>query len=502
MSEAPENKFPVIWGGEEEGSWRYVTPDYDSRRQVPRPELEAAVKAYRRDPKVGIQSWGTYNDGRLDTTGGGLYVDRDKIELVTPEVETADEYKDRIRGNEHKAPAVATSYLKANPGVKGIDINRRVADGRDNVWGNHDNLGYEFEGSKEMLYEEVDEFMVAHLLTRPFITGAGMVRTRRLHFAQKMIKVWKKSNEYGFTPSLYRGTRDEGLMRAEMRCSDINILEIPLDNRLGGTAIAMAIALTPPMRENTRFQAVKKAIAERQQLQLSANAFNTFRLSPDGKLLVADGVRLAMEFQRAQHELFLSDMAQHADVPQQYLYSAQRHIEYFDLFDRVVAGELDISALGKHSDWAAKFRLILRRITRDQKQGYERTLHDGQAQRDDLAYDIIRVVRGASGIEVEKAGYGYQLRDRYAGDAKPTEEQLQAWAMEPPTTGRARLRAELIRDYHVTGGSWGYLHIGNRNRSRHASDVRIYMHDPRRNTLDVPNQDRLDTHARRRAVKP
>jgi hypothetical protein len=500
---ASPNVFPVVYGGEEETSLRYL-----HGQLIPQTTLGVVLQAYRNDPEVGIIATGPLNDGKMDSTGGGMYVDRDHLEIATPEYRRIRELRTRLQANEFIITGAVASYMRKTSSVKGVGINRRVIDNAGNTFGVHDNFGLVYNGEIDEFKQRHGPFMTAHFLTRSFVSGAGLVTDRRLYFAQKVTSLTVKPDTYGYISSLYRMVYDEGGARFESRSNDLNILAAAVETRLGSTAIALALTRTPQLAR--RFNWILPHVSGNPAAVAAQG--NRMSLTPEGQVRPTKQLRRCVAFQRQMGETFAEHMSKYGDVPPELMAIAKGLVTYCDDMTHILNGDASIAVLGRRADWAAKFSLIIRRMQRDQERDPEgrRSLTDGHAQRDDLAYDFVQVVRGKedagqgqtgkAGITVEKLGYGYRIRDRIAGPDDPSLDDVLTASVNPPPDTRAAPRARVLRDYRVlAGATWRTLTL--QNSSNNGRTLTLDLPDPTVNELTVGQERMLHIAAKRPAPK-
>jgi len=461
--EAQYSVYPVGYGNEEEGSWQHFPGEAFSEE-----EISAYLSLYRLEQ----QRQGTVYAEKLDTTGGGLYADGAHPELCTPECRDISYLVARMQSNEDRFADIVSTGLAVSPWPAKVIINRRVVDNsnpeppyKPNSFGCHDSLGFHSPYTNNMDLRKATRCMlVGHLLTRPFVTGAGYFRSpNNLFFSQKMYTVLDEGTDTTNNMHWFPDLCEEETIRAEIRCSDVNISPWAAFERIACGGMAMAIGQTPLKRQFESF-----AIKHVPRLEAALNDYNRMPLLPDGTLQATKELYESISFQMRMAETFLSDaMIRHAGPPPLELIRAAQELYYYceDML-AVVNGEQPYTILCDRADWAAKTEMVFRRIKRDTKLGIYRNLGDIRCQIDDIGYDLIKVTstgRGGSDpriITVQKNGYGYRLRDaRHQFRMELPSEEVAYAKDNPPNEGRAPLRVALLKKYVVHNAHWGYLKL-------------------------------------------
>ncbi|HSX16991.1 MAG TPA: proteasome accessory factor PafA2 family protein [Patescibacteria group bacterium] len=476
MSETSAKEFypyPVAFGNEEETSLRFF-PGQAFEPAV----LKQYLSTYRRDMmELGIAYW-----DRHDSTGGAIYIDNRHLEIASPECPTIEELVARMQSNEDVLVDITSATLSRSRRPRAVGINRRVVDnkpGPDGIattFGCHDNFGF-IQPNKDELIARARTTLIGHLLTRPFVTGAGYNHPNGPMFSQKNNGLHIES-EYGHKNSMYRVVQNEGTLRAEVRCNDVNISPWAAYERLGSSAIALAIGQTPLARRFDGF--AQKYLGS---LGDSSARFNAIPINPDGTFKPSADLAAAIGYQMRMAEIFLSnDMSNYGMQPPELIVAAVELYQYCEAMQKVLSGDLPYTDLADRADWAAKTQITLARIGRDEKAGDVRALTDEQSASDDLAYDFIKVsTKGrrtnANGeVVVAKSGYGYVLRDRkHRFRMAPSAEAVKHAKHHPPRRGRAWARTQLMQRYETTGGDWYYADLVSKEPDR--TLVRIMLND-------------------------
>ncbi|HYH74564.1 MAG TPA: proteasome accessory factor PafA2 family protein [Candidatus Saccharimonadales bacterium] len=476
-------QYPFAYGIEEEISLRHL-PGSDFSDQ----DLRDALNLYQ------LSNKDVFYTSRMDSTGGGLYIDRSHLELTTPEYATVNELTARAQSHEQKEIAIVTAFLKGQQQSERrnrvVGIHRRIVDTRGNTYGLHDNYGFL---KTPQLLNIVAPIVSGHLATRSFVTGAGYVTPRSLLFAQKAQHVDAVMG-YEYNDTMFRTTSDEGGTRFETRCNDINISPWAIRIRIGSTAIALVLGRTPAGDNLARL--ARELLGTEQQWHKGPYRYNQMHLKQDGSLRARRNLFRAIRYQMQMAETFLSsDMAKYGpEPPVELALIAHGLYDYCKDVIHVVTGDAPYTSLADRADWAAKVMLIDRRIERDKQDDpkMRRTRQDATAIKDDLAYDYIQVDNREPPVRV-RYGTGYLLRDKkhfFAGEIDPAV--VAQAGKTPPSNMRGALRAELLKNYDVSTASWRSAALINDTTG---NTITVSIDDPRTHTF---SPDQLDCLARAR----
>ncbi len=481
--------YALCYGNEEEGSITRLERGALAESDFGAERLRSGLRAYR-NANTDVVCFGEF-----DSAGRRLYIDGEHPEVATPECENTTGTAARIRNNEQVFAGIAAGLIKTDvsprpagrneEGETTLVVHRRVEDGKGHSIGCHDNYGLEYSDSEEWdAYEsQLHPILIGHLVTRSFVTGAGCIKGKHLLFAQKMQRIdcvtghARKSTLFDVRYAA---------RRIEVRCNDINISDWATRVRLGSTAIALAIARTPLGKGFSDLD-----LPDLESVQRIAERFNTSPLEGDGTFNRRNDLEQAVDFQLKLAETFLSDqMEAYGARPKDLLWVAKELREYCLDMKRVMCGDAKFTILADRADWAAKGRVMLGRMRRDEAQDEakrrkgetskreKRYLGDEACRRDDLAYDSIFITQNAKGrVTVNKAGYGYVLRDRkHAFRATISPQTVRRAATRPPQRTRAGLRSRILRNHKLRSCFWDSISVetkeGNKTISISLDDVR------------------------------
>ena len=405
------------------------------------------------------------------------------LERATAECASVDELSMAVRASEKILVKTVEAYALKQSSSKGQPVNvrvqRRVVDSQGSRKGCHDNYGI----TRKLSYSMsgcIPPVVLAHLVSRSFITGAGHVHENGVSFAQK-IGGLDHVDAYGYFGSMCRVSLDEGTPRFEVRCNDINISDWAVRVRVGGTAIALALAQTPlavTLANTTELTAIRRA-----------NAMNRLKLNPDGTIEPSPYAQRALDIQKRIAELTLTDLIRHVDeVPDELLGIAHDMYSYCDDFKKICDGEDTISLVADRADWAAKFDLVIKRMDKDKALGIQRRVNDVRSQGTDLLYDYIGVRANKGVLQRTVYGKGYQLRDKgHFRNSPKSLRQADVLYVSPPKATRAAVRGQLMRKYDVTYCNWDLITVADRE----GRTVSVKLPDVTQNALTEDDDDNL-----------
>ncbi len=406
--------------------------------------------------------------GMMYRTGAG---DSTLFERTTPECSTPTEMATAIQASESLLVTMVGNYVRSRAKVADVcdetpamevRIQRRVVDGAGNHAASHDN--YEarridwLKGFDKKENGAARVSMLSHLATRSFMTGAGYVNDNGVYFAQKVQSI-KYLAKYGFLNSSHRTVmQDDTGARFEGRCNDINISPWAIRSRVGGGALVFTALQTPLMAAiHGRTPPIMKGSST---AKIEAfKAYNVANLDADGSLKAGHLTHEAVDFQEWQFELIGKHLGKYVDLSDEYRDIVEGNIQYCHDFRRVLDGEADLSLLRDRSDNAAKFSKIIGSVERGRDMGFDRTATDIISQLWDLRYDAIRVSPGLGGQPRVEYGYGYKWRDAGGFVGQLPAKDVERAVYYPPTTTRAHVRGNLIRQGKIAGAQWSTIDV-------------------------------------------
>lgn len=374
--------------------------------------------------------------------GARTYVDQNCIELATAECDDPDTQISHINANADLLIDSASDWLQdaANRSERPHTavMQRRVIDGNANTWGYHDNFSFKNPLLEEQLAKPTTAaggLMAAFLYSRPFITGAGLVRQDGVSFSQKLSQP-HEYDSYGYGNSLLRVDSTHGL-RFEVRCNDVNLLDWAARARLGSAALVLAAAQTGLVDELA-------ALADSLHIPMAGGssvfAYNAASFDNNMQLAQTEPVVKAAVFQRRLHKIILDKIDKYGEaVPSVYQQIGQEVIRYCDDFLDVLEGKKDFESLATRADWAAKMRIIRRHI---QRKPNDRHLLDATSEGADLLYDRITIIADSKKLAKPQVheGFGYRQARQHrlvSNDAIVTARK------RPPANTRAHERVRL-----------------------------------------------------------
>lgn len=445
-----DNLFPAAYGHEAEHGLIETGVSTITRHYLNSDELESFLANYLPSP---IRVVG----GEFLDNGFCIYNDMNNYEVCTPECASPDELVVYMRAGEQLMEAtlrnfgVRTSRSAGEP--YSVRRHNRVADSHESYRGSHDN--FDIAGSGFRL-GGFPTFLMSHLVTRSFVSGAGRATGQELQYAQK-IDALKNNNTYS---SNICCTKDNE-QRLEVRCSDANISDWATRLRIGSTGLALALSQTP-LTDNATMHLGSDAWDE---FCKTAWRFNELRLDPDGTINAAwTSILAAVDFQQTMAELAIDKLDAYTDIPLAYREIAAELYAFCEDYRQVLNGQATISLLADRADWAAKFEYLLGENEAAGILDSHGTPIGQAARRIDLAYDL-HCMKAQDGVVTNEVhGSGYRKRERGGFRYRADETAVAAACYEPPTGTRAALRSALLRNLHASEDvlivpSWRSLEI-------------------------------------------
>ena len=450
--------FPVAYGNEEEtGMMDDISGKMDEpyelagnlERYVPK-ELQTAVE--------GTSLLFLKNGSKIYPGGAAHCSDTTNIERATAECSTPSQLALAVHASELLMVRTVKNYLECVSGEQMSDtrvtarVQRRVVDGQGNRKGCHDNFG--IDTGMSLHADGLPPTFLAHVASRSLITGAGHVTNDGITFAQK-IDGLESVARYGYVGSMFRVIQPDGTAplhgstrRLEVRCNDINISQWAIRMRLGGVALALAVAKTPAAKglfETSYAEVINWAVR-----------MNELRLNPDGTIRASKTLHKALDAQRKIADHGLQYLYRYTDeIPEEMEWTALETLSFCQDFKKVLTNEATIELLADRADWAAKLTHILKRLDRDKNAGKTRELTDVYSRAADLQYDYIGLSAVGGVLDTEVYGLGYRLRDKGHFRAHTKIADVEKLYHRAPTTTRAYLRGEILRHYPIVRCDWG-----------------------------------------------
>lgn len=367
--------------------------------------------------------------------------------------------------------------------ITGARLQRRVVDSWRNSKGMHDNFDFSNFPRVDSLQELdiLSGILTAHLLTRPFISGAGYVYPGiGYSFAQKNTTLQEIHGRANL--STMANIRDGN--RLEIRCGDVNISPWATWMRVGASALILAMASTPIYKK--RFPKIIESVG-------GVNHKNICDVGTEYSLFDHMHETNAVDVQERLATLALDELQIYSDLPEEYRVLAREWLSYVDDYRRVLKGEATYHELMDRSDWARKLARIDRGIEKDRSRGNNRDHGDMASAAQDLHYDAVRYDVERDGSSTARLGYGYRLRslDRFE---VATEHEVEKATTQPPDT-RARLRSEMLGHVNssylgLTMVSWKSFVFSKRGQP-YPADINLPS-DPTATELDPMMQTRWD----------
>ena len=398
-------------------------------------------------------------DGRCNRNGD------ERLEIATAECATVEEAVISTRVSERLLENGIVQYialLRMNGGlenVKKIRTQKRVIDIEGNVWGCHDNFGFD-EKTFDAITVKLD-YLVEYLKTRSLIVGAGYVNNNRQYrFAQKIDGLTKLAG-HGYYGRYFRTAHNtsEEIKRIEIGSSDANISDWATRARIGSAAILFAVLATDSEKPLRRYGTGEIHV---DKILLAGKYLNNAAVK-NGSLDLSKDQWLGVEFQQRLMEIYMDKAAKEVD-DNQLLRIAQEIHEFCDDMKKVGLGREPFKILADRADWAAKLTAIQKRIRDAGNLGIHRTFGDYETQATDLEYDYTGYIpKDDRGCFIEQ-GIGYQIRDRGFFRYTVPEHQIKRMYTTPPRT-RAAARCSLLNS-GATISSVNWHHV-----TTHADNV-------------------------------
>lgn len=476
--------FYPTYGAEEEYSFRHLHV-FGSDGAFTQQEVITTIAAHRK--QRGIITANTVAPQKLDSTGGALSRDGQRMEFGTPEYLTIEELVARKQDEERRLVEVADDHMRVHKSCRGVGVDMRVIDARGNAAGPQYNYGYPEEVGDVTEYQSsLKPFLHNYLLANGLFGGVGLMSDDGVFFWQKLAAKKDLYLEAHHTGIFLVKDEEDGV-RIESRGPDRNIAPDALRREIGGTAIALALA-----RAGRTNKFVSRMTSASSSLDFLSEvlALNRVLVNDEDGFMLTPRQRDVINFLIDVDTAFMEDMAGY-DPPEELVDIAEKRIKYAEDFLAVGDRKLPLEKLVSRSDFAMKLFIVQRHIKRDRKGGIKRSATDLQAQKDDMAYSAIQVTPGTNGPKVKRPGYAFNLRDR-GQFADPVAPELVANARTAPVNTRAGLRAWLLENFVVTDLRWDSARL----RRVDGESITIPF-DAR--TIEVPPEYAFDlAHAERR----
>lgn len=298
--------------------------------------------------------------------------------------------------------------------------------------GCHDNLSFTSTASEvENLTNKsaVTKLWNLHLLTRGFVTGAGLVSEGEVKFAQKMTENLTVLGYKAFLPRMIRSTICyPSLGRLEVGCSDVNLSYWASTMRVGAAALIHAASQT---------SLATRLIDEIGETTVSQTDFNSMGIDKETfGLKPCRGTYKSLEIQRLLFGTILSDLedASNEPMPPHLRRIGEENLEFCDDFERVIERRDGVEILAKRSDWAQKLAVMIKDVAREGDK--VKASRKDRAKLLDKAYDMSVLTVNMAGELTCEIPYGEKLSK---ANTDISTEQLQSARTQPPPT-RAAIR--------------------------------------------------------------
>jgi hypothetical protein len=487
--------FPDVMGNEEE---TFMQIKFANKWKTPY-DLTRNLEKYLPDdvPYAGNISFFLANGGKIYVGGvlqdpsGFFSSSNDNIERTTPECSSPKEAAIYIDAHEQLIRDIAQKYTtkiaKANQRPTTIVIHRRVVDSVGNRRGSHDNFAID----EPALYEKWPKYkaaLVGYLATRSFIVGAGHVAEDGYRYAQK-IDGLKEIIGYGYEGYMFRpiqqvgGTyRDSTGDRLEIRCSDINISPWAVQMRIGTAALLLTATQTELVAKITN-----NMLFMHNDPIAYAKLANRLNFRKSGKIKTSRPLYEAVDFQDRLADIYLGELEQYIDMPDEYYKIASELKRYCDDYRKVLLGELALSDLADRADFAAKFTKLQADIETQREFGMSPSVEF--AKKIDLKYDYIAITAQPDGRVSSQVGFGHRLKLKGNFKMPITDADVRKAYHYPPQGTRAVIRGNAIRNYNVEYVDWnGFEFV--------SPGVKIRTDNPLQTMLSDSDVKAMDIHRR------
>ena len=379
-------------------------------------------------------------------------------ESATPECRSPRELTASIFANEEYIIRMVSRYISAHNkhAARGkldtmIDaaiLQRRAVDSVGNTIGIHDNI--DVSKLSEAQRFVLGSVMVAHSVTRPFISGAGVQTEQGFRYSQKLGDIYEM---FGVTDLPQKTTlvNYKG-DRLELRSADPNISQWATWMRVGSEGLITAMAAVPAL--------AGKMAKLAEPLGITPDNVNDLaqRLNDPEDI---DALRQAYEFQLGLAKMAALELPNYLDPTMQlgrdmiasdYLEVADNWMNYLQVFDAYLRGDSGaLEHLSVMSDWARKLRYMNAYFERMRDKGELVDVEDPRVRQLDLGYDTIIFKPNPDGeVDIVR---GIGLRRRHEDDKKSivTKREIDTAMRKPPET-RAALRVEFLDFVHALEG--------------------------------------------------
>ena len=509
------NNFPVILGNEEETG---MLIQYGNKVDEPY-ELVEHLKSF-----VPLELIST--DDEFLTNGFRIYpglalgpvsgVDENQkviltnLERTTPECKSPEQLALYIRAGELLLRQVAINFATYDsinrPGGSKVRIQRRVVDSNNNRKGCHDNysISVESQNFQKLIQDDsvLNPVMRTFLASRVLLTGAGYVNHGdSVYYSQKMDGL---EGEVGY---YYRGSMarmeldepiDHGLIRFEVRCSDVNISDWATTMRIAGVAICLALLENGFDEELNRYVQDDVGISFF-SFKDHVDKINKMTIDNEGVLSLSSEQKDAISFQKYVFELAMSKLIERTEVPAHYYRAAKEMYAFYDELNKIASSKDSTAVLADRADSAAKLNIIINKRTQSGRNANSRNIADDiESCAADLRYDNITVEASNGSIVRVTDGYGIKLRNRGKFITSLKDVEIQKAFSLPPDNTRAYVRGKILSDYKVEECDWARVLVYRENE--HESSAEILLDPVDTQLSDYQEEQLLDCRKIKRNI--
>lgn len=389
--------------------------------------------------------------------GARFYVDHAHPEYSGPEVTNARDAVLWDRAGDAVALA-ATQFYEREEGER-VALYKNNVDGKGASYGTHEN----FLIRRDTDFDDVVQYLTAHLVTRQVFTGAGRVglgqRGESVGFQISQRADYMEA-EVGLETTLRRpiiNTRDEPhadrsqWRRLHVIIGDANCMDVPTLLKMGTTSLVLAAIEARDPRLDACVLREPVGDVQRVSRDLSLRA----------KLDLTSGDQAtALHVQRAYLEICRTYVSTPTDA-----YVIARWESVLDLLER------DLFSAAREVEWVAKLQLFGRMRSK-----YATVDADGTAH--DAPWDDARLA--AADVQWSHLGAGLVARLEKAGAVETlfTPEEVAAAMTSAPRDTRARLRGDMVamRPDVLDAAGWSSV-VLDRETSHGDLEV-VHLDDP------------------------
>lgn len=451
-----QSVFPQAYGNEVESGLQIGTAGHMDEPY----DLAAHLSVFLPNQSVLFES-----GGRVFTSNGGqIYADSislaTNIELATAECSSPTELTTHINGMRALLELTVKNYLNSVttvfPDKYFARLQRRVVDSRGLRKGCHDNFAIPQDTPDYYGPDNLNSF-ISHLATRSLVTGAGYMKKDGFAYAQKVDGI-SSLEGHGYGGQMYRIADSYHYgRRFEVRCSDVNVSDWATWIRIGSTALVIALQQTPIAADLNEHAFVPHRTDAFDQIK----SINATELDKDGHLKATPEQMRAIDFQQKIAEFAMDKLPDYiGELPAEYWRVATELYKFCQDYKAVTGDKkAPLELLADRADWAAKLSVIRSGIEKDRSFGIDRRFGDIESMAHDLRFDIIGYSALDGVVSAPTVGYGHKWRNRGKFMKTVDEAGVGLARFAAPTTTRANIRTEILRNFDVEYCDWDSVDV-------------------------------------------